>query len=778
MSAIGKKYGVALGLILLAAAGLRMWTSWNCFASDFDTSTVGLMALHILEGERPLFFYGQSYMGALEAYLAAILFALFKPGVFILSLSPILFSLAWIAATAGVFRQLLGDRAALAAALVAAFPGWQGLWYSIGSYGGYPGAFFFGTAGLWLALRLVRQTLGRRGVWLHFMLLGLVAGLGLWTNYQSAAFFVTAGLLLAYFAVRRGQIRAWLGPGLAALPCFLMGFWPQVLAIFRAGGGEEAAWEPAWSVIRHSFAVFVNRHLAGILFWPGQDLVSKTILLVLLAAGLAWALALAIRQFRTEGAGWAALPLLFCAVFMALYLPHRLAATGATRYLIPWMTLLAAFAFAVPAGLATGRGRWLAGGLLLGWMLVNTTQAAHQINIRREGTRARIANDRRIAEKAVSEGLRHVFMVGGIIYGHEGQTLSLQAQARTHFVSVTEERHGPSSQAADADDQPGFLYERVHARRMENTLRRLEAQSDQAPLGRSSLLWNVRFQPDAARAVTVSGVTVAGPAQGPADAVTDRVQDTTMNGPVGEGTEIILDLGTVRTVCGMILLDRDILQTALPESSRILVSADGEVYRTAYENSGAFAVAGRVGAGVFFKGYFGCQEIRFAPVAARFVKVIPLRLQQKQQEWSIAELFVLEPGAPSDPKMDLDRWARELTGLNLDFVVADRWLSARLAVRFQAAGCATRVFPRYNPKFQATLISRRFHPEPGRGLLVAQAFADDCERLIREVHGEGLEIQRQDGSHYVLFLFGGLPTEQNGLPLDWNGFTLLRGTEP
>ena len=76
-----------LAVILGGAFALRMNLAVKAFFSTFDTSTVGLMALRILkEGERPLFYYGQDYMGALEAYGAALLFALFGPTTTVLSL--------------------------------------------------------------------------------------------------------------------------------------------------------------------------------------------------------------------------------------------------------------------------------------------------------------------------------------------------------------------------------------------------------------------------------------------------------------------------------------------------------------------------------------------------------------------------------------------------------------------------------------------------------------------------------------------------------------------
>jgi hypothetical protein len=70
----------ALG-IALVAFGIRVWFAlvhWPELGGD--EAIMNLMALHIMEkGEHPVFFYGQSYMGAIEAYPGAILFRLFGP---------------------------------------------------------------------------------------------------------------------------------------------------------------------------------------------------------------------------------------------------------------------------------------------------------------------------------------------------------------------------------------------------------------------------------------------------------------------------------------------------------------------------------------------------------------------------------------------------------------------------------------------------------------------------------------------------------------------------
>src|SRR5947209_19680399 len=59
--------------------------------TNSDEGTIGLMALHIAyRGEHPAFFYGQGYMGPLEAYLAAMLFQLFGPSLFTLRMGLII----------------------------------------------------------------------------------------------------------------------------------------------------------------------------------------------------------------------------------------------------------------------------------------------------------------------------------------------------------------------------------------------------------------------------------------------------------------------------------------------------------------------------------------------------------------------------------------------------------------------------------------------------------------------------------------------------------------
>src|SRR4030065_602091 len=64
--------------------GLLLWMDVVPFNSD--EAVVALMGRHILQGQRPIFFYGQAYMGSLDTYLIALGFAMLGQQVWVIRL--------------------------------------------------------------------------------------------------------------------------------------------------------------------------------------------------------------------------------------------------------------------------------------------------------------------------------------------------------------------------------------------------------------------------------------------------------------------------------------------------------------------------------------------------------------------------------------------------------------------------------------------------------------------------------------------------------------------
>ncbi|HEX7744605.1 MAG TPA: hypothetical protein VF462_05010, partial [Micromonosporaceae bacterium] len=216
--------------------------------SNSDEATMGLAALHILEGrEFPAFFYGQHYMGTLEAYLAAPVFALAGPSVLGLRLPNLLLYLAFLALMWVLTRRLYTPWFATFTVGVLALGSDRILKNQLIAGGGYPELNPAGALLLLLAVDL------GRGAWrrplLGYALWGLVAGLVVWDDWLGLPYLATAAAILVWS--RRREL--WGRAGRTAAAAALVGAAPLIvdyvvggrnpLAVFLAlSGGTGASW--------------------------------------------------------------------------------------------------------------------------------------------------------------------------------------------------------------------------------------------------------------------------------------------------------------------------------------------------------------------------------------------------------------------------------------------------------------------------------------------------------------------------------------------------------
>ncbi len=191
--------GVAARLVLLTNYDMVNGGEIDMYLAD--EGVVGLMGKHILEGRSlPVFFYGQTYLGALEAYLAAAAFALF--GVSLLSLRLVTFacslSLLWAVYS---FSELVSSKAAArwATALVALSP-FYFLQWNLKARGGFIEHVFL----LFLVLILFwRYAFGKERRPTPALALGLAAGVAFWVNQLIAAYFFVLTPVLCLDRSRR-----------------------------------------------------------------------------------------------------------------------------------------------------------------------------------------------------------------------------------------------------------------------------------------------------------------------------------------------------------------------------------------------------------------------------------------------------------------------------------------------------------------------------------------------------------------------------------------------
>ncbi|MDI3340823.1 MAG: glycosyltransferase family 39 protein [Sphaerobacter sp.] len=211
---------IAAGLILRAWSMAR--ANWMI---DGDEATFGLMARHILQGERPIFLYGQPYMGSFQAYLGAIAFTLF--GMSRVALKAITFP-EFIAFALSVYllaRRVAAPRAALLATLFASLAPIYIVSTTARLWGPLLDAMTLGNLILLLAIdeAYPPSVVPPRRRWLRYLAMGVMAGFGFWLHGQIVVYIATAAILL-FLRDKRVVLR----PGLlvAALAGFAVGAAP------------------------------------------------------------------------------------------------------------------------------------------------------------------------------------------------------------------------------------------------------------------------------------------------------------------------------------------------------------------------------------------------------------------------------------------------------------------------------------------------------------------------------------------------------------------------
>lgn len=209
--------GLALKVALLATGSVGFHA---------DEAVIGLMARHIiLQGARPTFFYGQSYMGALDAYLVACSFLIFGQTVLAIRTVQIALYLGTLITTYGLALRLSGKRwAAGAAALLVAVPPVMVSVYTTATLGDYGEILLLNNLLLLIGWDILSRRKDGFGWWL---LAGVLAGLGWW----SMALIVTT--LLPLGVIGLWHLRRSLSVGKIALLVlgFALGAGPWIGAV-------------------------------------------------------------------------------------------------------------------------------------------------------------------------------------------------------------------------------------------------------------------------------------------------------------------------------------------------------------------------------------------------------------------------------------------------------------------------------------------------------------------------------------------------------------------
>ena len=376
-----------LAVLTVAALWRATLLALGAFSFNADEAVVALMARHMLAGHGvPTFFYGQAYMGSLDAILVAAGFALLGDSVLTVRIVQSALYLGVVASTYGLALRLSGRRwVAAVAGLLTALPPTVAVLYTTATLGGYNETLLFGNAILWLSYDVAHGHARSRWRW---GLLGTLAGLAWWTNGLIVVYYAPAALLLA----RHFERARWREYGLAVAGV-LLGSAPwwvynlrhnwAALEVYLHSRRADNTGVPSvpLGVRVVGLLLFGVPSLLGVRYpWAGTYLVPP--LAVLMVLGFWVMLWHWVRRGKPSLRAEArALLLSGVALFGVIFVASPFSADATGRYFLPLWPLLAILWAAQWADWRARRRRWAQAGALgvaIFWLLSAGAAALQQ----------------------------------------------------------------------------------------------------------------------------------------------------------------------------------------------------------------------------------------------------------------------------------------------------------------------------------------------------------------------------------------------------------------
>jgi hypothetical protein len=332
-----------IGGLAALGLGLRVWALVAAQRLSADEAIPGLMARHILlDGERPVFYWGQAYFGALEAYLVAALFGILGFHPWLLFGSALLASLTLIPLTWSLGEQLGPSPAGLIAALpVAVTPAVQAR-LLVNAGGGFALGAALQMASLVLVLRAMRAS--RPDFWM-LALASLAGGAAAWV-WQPA--LLTLPLLLIVLLASVGEFRSPRGLAcvtpavLALLPMLVYNVdsdWPTIVAVTSKFDQQSPPADGLFGQVQLLVRTVLTALGGGDEGFDGANAVQAVVLAAALVLGPLIIVAIGIRSRGLPRQRSVCAALVVLAIAPGLVVAH-----GGARYL--FVTFVAACALA------------------------------------------------------------------------------------------------------------------------------------------------------------------------------------------------------------------------------------------------------------------------------------------------------------------------------------------------------------------------------------------------------------------------------------------------
>jgi hypothetical protein len=749
-----KKTSIFFGAILFMAVLLRLVIIYTkCEGITSDNAIIGLMGKHILKGEFPVFFYGQTYMGSLEAYIAAFFF--FIIGVSAKSLSVAVgfvsilgivsvYFLAREVAITKKDRNILGLYAMLAASLPPDYIFWHGL----SALGGYPETFFFGNVLLLIALKILKTENEIKKL-RYYVVFGFISGLAFWTHMLVVC-YIAASLL--FLLINENKKFIFFRVPLFVIPAFIFGSLP--LWIYNIQNNFDTFKLPTSSNIFEGLKYFcctVPRLLLG-----SNPLWLFIIVLMIYGIAFLFLIKNSKKQFFKNPRSVFFFLFLFVAYFFCV---NGTAFLCCARYLFPLFTVIVV-SLAWFTNYCVNKNKYMGFIPLIFVLLFNSTDIYKSYIDDKKET----CKEEKIFGELIDFLDKNNLNTNYCPYW-VSQKLNFLSDEKIINSDPEGERYLPYEEAVATSDRIAFIEEDT---KLEISFNMLCESYARQTIGPYSIYYDFVTKKDYGRLVPIDKWrAVSNYNQEYSSFAFDRDVNTYWNSGVHKkkGMYFQLDMGCQYKIYKF-SLHNYFHWNNYPSKIKVKVSMDGQKWDTLKVPEYVFPV--------FLSSQVLCWhrddgrfELLFSPVDCRYI-----RIEQEEEDainpWEINELFVWEYlGERKREFLELEDIYKYLSEKNIKILYADFWLSSKIYMMSNKMIVALRPFNQNYPyRNNASML---MSPDEGICFIVDKENVREFENIMPLLNAD---IERKEFENYVCFYVKKVRCSPE--MFFWSGYGLLK----
>jgi hypothetical protein len=677
-------------LIALAARGIPLLTA----ELGGDESVIGIMSLRVLAGEFPIFFYGQNFMGSLEAYLSAVLVLCFGTRAWVLELLPVILSFQFLYLVWQLGRRLFPETVIRLALLYLALPPSFYLYWTNEARSHYPLTLIFGTFLLVLVCRIIYYPgSGPTGRYRYLALAGLLAGLGWWTNHLIICYLAPAFFFLWLYD-KKLPLR---GPFFLMIAAFLMGSLPQLLYQVRQQTPglpihQLIVW-PDWRLIATDFFGNTLPILGGIPFpvtsEPGKIIPGVLFLAFLVLAMTSVLIArrfglvglLRLRLQKTDGTELLLLTMLATTAVNMLTVYNVRLSDNDPKYFLPYYTCVPFFLAMFISKIKSKSHRLGLAliGILLGvnfWGALQEPAWPFLVPELRQAAAQRKVTDAALIRAIKEKGIQWLYSA------HYPDRLTFLSREKLIAVDPYQAGYLRYAQWVDSTARPAYLFAGPDPT-WENNLKALGG-SYRKTIPAPGFELYTDFAPPEGPFIPLSRSGWSATASREHHLTREAFDGDVISGWYSAqeaGIFFLLDLGRTETINKVSWWPGS--YRYVPAGYQIEVSETGQKWQVVSRVEDYVGPFFWSGPGPMIKIRRGRVEAYFDPVPSRFLK-ITLTKDRPGDYWSINELLVYQTAGAKKRNPDRDNAIESLPAFlkeqGVNRAYADHWLSAVITV--------------------------------------------------------------------------------------------------